>query len=87
MDELPLTPEELYNIKEALKKPGIILPPPFNIVDEKIEARLERLWKLEGGVDPETGEMWLTPRMERDATKIKEHLDGWEEKRKNASNI
>lgn len=36
----------------------------------KREEELERLWKETGGVDPETGKMWLTPRMEREAEKL-----------------
>jgi hypothetical protein len=31
------------------------------------ERKIEEVWKLYKGVDPETGKAWLTPRMERDA--------------------
>lgn len=40
----------------------------------KREKELERLWKLTGGIDPNTGEMWLTPRMEREAQELAERM-------------
>ena len=36
----------------------------------KREEELERLWKETGGVDPKSGKMWLTPRMERIAQQV-----------------
>jgi hypothetical protein len=39
--------------------------------EEAEEAR----WKVESGVDPDTGRMWLTPRMERNAQRL---VDIWE---------
>ena len=41
------------------------------------ELALEVLWKSQKGVNPETGEAWLTPRMERIAA---ETVKGWERK-------
>jgi hypothetical protein len=34
---------------------------------DEIEDKLEELWLIQKGVDPDTGKMWLTPRMEREA--------------------
>lgn len=42
------------------------------IVQSAIEKALEQIWKDTKGVNPETGKMWLTPRMERDAAKLEE---------------
>lgn len=38
------------------------------------EAAAERHWREQGGVDPNTGKMWLTPRMERNAIRLAESL-------------
>lgn len=38
------------------------------------EKAYERLWKLTGGVNPHTGEAWLTPRMKREAKSL---MDSW----------
>jgi NitT/TauT family transport system ATP-binding protein len=43
--------------------------PEENVTYWKEEA-LEQLWKEQKGVNPQTGKMWLTPRMEREAKKI-----------------
>jgi hypothetical protein len=43
------------------------------------EIEIERLWKEQKGIDPETGKMWLTPRMERNA---EETVKSWEQERK-----
>ena len=39
------------------------------------DLELEELWKKQKGVDPNTGKMWLTPRMERDAKTLQDHWD------------
>jgi len=39
------------------------------------EEALEALWKEQKGVNPETGEMWLTPRMEREAKQLAKRLE------------
>lgn len=36
------------------------------------EDRIEELWREQAGIDPETGEAWLTPRMEREAAALEE---------------
>ena len=33
----------------------------------ELEAQLEGMWKATKGVMPDTGDLWLTPRMEREA--------------------
>jgi hypothetical protein len=40
------------------------------------EEEIESLWHKQKGLDPETGRMWLTPRMERAAKKLQ---DNWDE--------
>jgi hypothetical protein len=40
----------------------------------KREQELETLWKKTGGIDPNTGKGWLTPRMEREAQALAERL-------------
>lgn len=40
------------------------------------EESIEALWKDQKGVDPNTGNMWLTPRMERAAAVLTKK---WEE--------
>ena len=42
------------------------------------EYALETLWKSQKGINPETGEAWLTPRMERLAA---ETVKTWQEMR------
>ena len=32
-----------------------------------LEAQIEALWREQKGIEPKTGEMWLTPRMKREA--------------------
>lgn len=39
------------------------------------EQILELLWKQTGGIIPETGKAWLTPRMEREAKELEKRLD------------
>ena len=34
---------------------------------KELEGRLESLWNKTGGIEPDCGQMWLTPRMEDDA--------------------
>ena len=34
------------------------------------ESDIEERWLIEKGVNPETGEAWLTPRMERNAARL-----------------
>lgn len=46
------------------------------------EAAEEQRWKETGGVDPDTGEMWLTPRMERNAAALVATWKKWEEDKK-----
>lgn len=41
------------------------------------EQELELLWKKTGGVCPQTGKMWLTPRMIRDAEKLVKTWESW----------
>ncbi len=41
----------------------------------RAEDNLEKLWKEQGGIDPVTGEMWLTPRMERRAEELRKIWD------------
>jgi hypothetical protein len=43
------------------------------LLDES-EEELELLWKETGGIDPETGKMWLTPRMEQEAVALDKSL-------------
>lgn len=38
------------------------------------EEELELLWQEQKGIDPETGRMWLTPRMEREAKELEKEL-------------
>ena len=51
------------------------------IVVRKGEEKVEALWKKQGGVDPKTGRMWLTPRMERMARRMQEEWKKREERR------
>jgi len=44
----------------------------MEILLEESETLLEMLWRLSGGIDPATGKMWLTPRMEREVESLKQ---------------
>lgn len=39
------------------------------------EVEIESLWHDQRGIDPRTGKMWLTPRMEREASALQKHWD------------
>jgi hypothetical protein len=38
------------------------------------ELAIEQKWREQGGVDPDTNEMWLTPRMHRNAIRLEAAL-------------
>lgn len=38
------------------------------------EDEIERLWRQQGGICPETGRMWLTPRMHRNSIELAKHF-------------
>ena len=55
-----------------MKKEDIVYPG-----EEPIEER----WKREKGIDPATGEMWLTPRMLRASKRLQEMWERQESER------